>query len=91
MGDACWFAENLRSTAYSNGDEIPEVEDGEIADWAALPFGTRTIYGEVNCPGNCNVAENLETYGRLYSRRAIQDGRNVCPAGWLAIGEDLKA
>lgn len=82
IGEACWFAENLRSTAYSNGDEIPAIEDGPVGDWAALPFGTQTIYGEVNCTGDCSVAENLETYGRLYSRRAIQDDRNVCPVGW---------
>ena len=36
IGDQCWFAENLRSTIYRNGDVIPSVtEDG----WESATIG----------------------------------------------------
>ena len=32
IGDQCWFAENLRTTVYGNGDAIPAgLTDGEWA------------------------------------------------------------
>ena len=34
IGDQCWFAENLRTTVYENGDSIPNVEPQD--EWLSL-------------------------------------------------------
>ena len=72
IGDQWWMAENLKVTHYRNGDPIPHVtDDGE---WSGLGTGAYCEYG--NDPGN------VETYGRLYNWYAVDDSRNIAPAGW---------
>ncbi len=71
IGDQCWFAENLRSENYENGDAIPSgLSNGE---WSSA-FGATTVYGD--------NASNLETYGRLYNWYAVDEARGLCPSGW---------
>ena len=44
IGDQCWFAENLRTTVYGNGDVIPAgLTDGE---WDSTTSGATAVYGE---------------------------------------------
>jgi len=72
IGDQCWFAENLRSENYDNGDAIPAgLSDSE---WSSTTSGATAVYGE--------SASNLETYGRLYNWYAVDDVRGLCPSGW---------
>ena len=72
IGGQCWFAENLRSENYENGDEIPAgLSDSE---WSSTISGATTVYGE--------SPSNLETYGRLYNWYAVNDARGLCPSGW---------
>jgi uncharacterized protein (TIGR02145 family) len=72
IGEQCWFAENLRSENYENGDAIPAgLSNGE---WSSTTSGATTVYGE--------SASNLETYGRLYNWYAVDDARGLCPSGW---------
>ena len=72
IGGQCWFAENLRSENYNNGDEISSnLSDGE---WGNTSSGAVAVYNE-------DVA-NLETYGRLYNWYAVDDARGLCPIGW---------
>ena len=89
IGDQCWFAENLRSLNYRNGDAI--IGNLSTVGWAAASFGAVSIYGEEpsdgcteNAPnGNaCDAAWSLEQYGALYNGYAINDPRQICPAGW---------
>ena len=41
IGDQCWFAENLRSEHYANGDAIPgELSDGE---WSSTTTGVTVL------------------------------------------------
>ncbi len=44
IGGQCWFAENLRSVHYANGDAIP----GGLSDseWITTTDGAMTVYGE---------------------------------------------
>lgn len=72
IGVQCWFAENLRTTTYSDGTSIPEVT-GSVA-WSGLSSGARCDYD--------NVASNVATYGRLYNWYAVDDSRGLCPSGW---------
>ena len=71
IADQCWFAENLRSENYRNGDAIPVVPSN--GEWSTTS-GATTVYGE--------SASNLETYGRLYNWYAVDEARGLCPGGW---------
>jgi uncharacterized protein (TIGR02145 family) len=88
IGDQCWFAENLRTTVYRNGDVIPAgLTDGE---WESTLAGATAVYGEgsSNCYNDspdidaCDEAQSLAEYGRLYNWYAVDDARGLCPVGW---------
>ena len=79
IGDQCWFAENLQTEHYSNGDVIP----GNLNDsqWSETSEGAQAIYE--------NDEENLANMGRLYNYYAVDDLRGLCPIGWnVATDED---
>lgn len=69
IGDQCWFAENLRSTDYTNGDAIPAA-----ANWGSTTDGAQAVYDGDEI--------NAFTYGRLYNWHAVEDARGLCPSGW---------
>lgn len=67
-----WMSENLRTSKYSNGDNIPNVTD--ITLWETLPNGAWA-----------NLLNNSQyevPYGKLYNWYSVSDNRNVCPAAW---------
>jgi uncharacterized protein (TIGR02145 family) len=83
IGDQCWFAENLRTEYYANGDVIPSSLDD--AAWGSTTAGAVTVYGEGTSgvySGNDDEVVNLATYGRLYNWYAAVDVRGLCPTGW---------
>ena len=87
IGDQCWFAENLRSENYENGDAIPSnLSDSE---WSSTTSGALAVHGEdAGCDNNspdidaCDPAQSLNEYGRLYNWYAVDDARGLCPSGW---------
>ena len=88
IGDQCWFAENLRSENYENGDTIPaNLSDSE---WGNTTAGAVAVYGEGSSICNtyspdgdaCDEAWSLIEYGRLYNLYAVDDARGLCPSGW---------
>jgi len=75
IGDQCWFAENLRTELYQNGDEIPlPISDEE---WTMLED---TGYGGMAYPNESVGAFN--EFGALYNWNAVIDNRQLCPQGW---------
>lgn len=87
IGDQCWFAENLRSENYDNGDAIPSGLSDE--EWMNTTSGATAVYGEdAGCSASapdfdaCDPVASLEAYGRLYNWYAVVDERGLCPAGW---------
>lgn len=72
IGEQCWFAENLRTTVYSNLDSIPANLSQN--DWASTTEGATAIYD--------NDPFFLTVYGRLYNWYAVNDSRGLCPTGW---------
>jgi uncharacterized protein (TIGR02145 family) len=72
IGTQTWMAENLKTTRYSNGDQIPNVPYFE--DWRNLNSGA-------SCE-NTNISDFYSTYGLYYNWYAVQDNRNICPVGW---------
>lgn len=88
IGNQCWFAENLRSLSYRNGDIIPSNLNDN--DWINATSGATAIYGEgaSSCDddspaGNaCDETWMLNLSGRLYNGYAVLDNRQLCPNGW---------
>ena len=88
IGEQCWFAENLRSNNYRNGDDIPSGL-GE-SEWTNSTIGAVSVYGEegsscsASSPaGNaCDELFSLDEFGRLYNWYAVDDHRGLCPASW---------
>ena len=87
IGAQCWFAENLRTEHYANGDSIPA--DLSYSEWMLTNSGAVAVYGEdAGCynyspDGDaCDPAWSLNEYGRLYNWYAVADERGLCPTGW---------
>jgi uncharacterized protein (TIGR02145 family) len=85
-----WMAENLKTTKYNDGTEIPNITDN--TEWGALTTGAYSDYG--------NVPVFSTTYGRLYNWYAIDNnaatkvmsngGKNVCPTSWHVSTDEEK-
>ena len=74
IGDQCWFAENLRTTTYLNGDAIPQNLSDE--DWSSTTSGAMAFY------------DNFPTNSGLYNFFAVDDARGLCPSGWHVPTEE---
>lgn len=72
IGNQEWMAENLKVTRYRNGEAIPNVTG--YSEWQGLINGAYS-----NFENNDNY---VSTYGRLYNWYAVDDSRNIAPAGW---------
>ena len=78
IGTQEWMAENLNTSVYQNGDTIVNVIEG--SEWNTLTTGAWCFYNndsQYDCP-----------YGKLYNWHAVNDSRNVCPAGWHVPSDD---
>ncbi len=77
IGGQCWFAENLATDKYSNGDllgqDVP-LSPQDNLNWMNATTGMYSI-------ANGSML-NDELYGKLYNWYAAVDGRGVCPIGW---------
>lgn len=67
-----WFAENLRTTKFANGQSIPNVADYNV--WQNLTTPAWVYYNNDSTLG--------KTYGKLYHWYTVTDSRNICPYGW---------
>jgi uncharacterized protein (TIGR02145 family) len=73
IGNQIWMAENLKTTKYRNGDDIPNITDD--TEWSNLSTGAYSDYN--------NDASYVSTYGsRFYNWFAMSDSRNICPLNW---------
>lgn len=72
IGSQVWMAENLRSSTYQNGDGIPHETSSNT--WSNNLNDAYCYYD------NDYAAASI--YGNLYNYRAVNDARNICPAGW---------
>lgn len=66
------MAENLKTTTYSNGTEIPNVTDNN--EWTNLSTGTYVWYDN-----NYDMQGN--SYGVFFNGYALETG-NLYPSGW---------
>jgi len=72
IGNHVWFAENLKTTHYRNGEPVLEIQNESV--WRKMTQGAMCNYDNDNA--------NTAAYGRLYNWYAVKDSRNICPEGW---------
>ena len=72
IGTQVWMVENLKTTKYNDGTEIPNVKGNE--EWNVLTTGAYCWY-------NNDKSTYKETYGALYNWHAVNTGK-LCPTGW---------
>jgi uncharacterized protein (TIGR02145 family) len=72
IGTQVWMVENLKTTKYRNGDPITLITNATA--WSLLVTGAYCNYN--------NDTSYYTTYGRLYNWYAVNDSRNIAPAGW---------
>lgn len=78
IGDQCWFAENLQTKQFSNGELIAEILDTDL--WNALK---QPAVSQITFPNQPEVSDSLrQEYGNLYNWYAVKDARNICPNGF---------
>lgn len=72
IGTQTWMAENLKTTKYSDGSQIPNVT--AKSQWDNL---TTDAY----CWYNNDASTYKAAYGALYNWYAVNTGK-LCPTGW---------
>jgi uncharacterized protein (TIGR02145 family) len=71
IGGQCWFADNLSTDQYGNGDPIP---NGAEINWATTTSGAYSYY--YNDPSYDSI------YAKQYNWYTTVDSRGLCPTGW---------
>ncbi|MFN5619669.1 MAG: FISUMP domain-containing protein, partial [Flavobacteriales bacterium] len=73
IGNQEWMAENLKTSKYNNGENIPSITSNSI--WSGLTTGATCWYNNDSATYNC-------PYGKLYNWYSVVDNRKLCPTGW---------
>ncbi len=71
IGSQFWLLENLKTTKYNNGTDIPLVTD--------------EAWDSISTPAYCwpnNDSIKIDNYGLLYNWYAINTTSELCPTGW---------
>lgn len=66
IGKQVWMVENLKSTKFRNGDQIPYSSGANETGYC--------WYGDDD--------KNKSDYGAIYTYNTVIDPRNICPLGW---------
>ncbi len=77
IGTQVWTVENLKTTRYNDGTDIPNVTNN--TQWGNITTGAYCNYD--------NLESNVATYGRLYNWAAVNTGK-LAPPGWHVPTED---
>ena len=91
VNGACWFAENLQSLHFANGDTIPihNIDKEHDANSPFTPY--RCVYGDLEGVERkkergfstaLNATEQQKNHGVLYNYSVLKDERDICPTGW---------
>ena len=80
IGEQCWFAENLRTSSFSDGTPVSELQSSE--DWMNANDGFPAW-----CYYENNPAHSHSLYGKLYNWNVVWSSLlgpafNICPSGW---------
>ena len=72
IGTQEWMAENLRTSKYNDGSNIPHVSDN--TSWENLTTGAYCWYD--------NDQAYEIPFGKLYNWFAVNNANGLCPDGW---------
>jgi uncharacterized protein (TIGR02145 family) len=75
IGTQAWAASNLDVKTFRNGDSIPEAKTYQ--EWVSAGESGKPAW----CYYNNDPANGLK-YGKLYNWYAVNDPRELAPAGW---------
>jgi uncharacterized protein (TIGR02145 family) len=81
IGTQIWSVSNLNVSTFRNGDSIPEAKSNK--EWVAAGESGKSAW----CYYNNNPA-NGPKYGKLYNWFAVNDPRELAPAGWTLASDD---
>jgi uncharacterized protein (TIGR02145 family) len=73
IGTQTWMQENLKTTKFNTGEDIPNVSDS--ATWEGLSTPAYCWYQN-------DEASHKDAYGALYNYFTIEYTANICPDGW---------
>jgi uncharacterized protein (TIGR02145 family) len=73
IGNQIWTVENLRTTKYNDGTELPYVKDS--VEWVNLATPSYCYFN------NMVNADSIRKFGALYNWYAV-DTKKLAPAGW---------
>jgi uncharacterized protein (TIGR02145 family) len=73
IGNQVWMTENLRTTRFNDGTEIPLVTGNQ--EWRNLVSPGYCWYN------NNNQESDKDNFGALYNWHAVRTGK-LCPSGW---------
>lgn len=74
IGNQEWTVTNIRTSHYSNGDEIALITN--YGEWEGLTTGAYCYYS------NTTDAAERQKWGALYNWHAVSDSRGLAPVGW---------
>lgn len=94
IGDQVWMAENLRTTRYADGTEIPIIDIDSISKSLVSPYRYVPILNASDEQGTYYMAR----YGYLYNWEAVMHSakssnsnpskvQGICPDGWHVPSE----
>jgi uncharacterized protein (TIGR02145 family) len=69
IGEQCWFAENLRTELYSNGDSILNFTEAQAQ---GLPLDSNGVIR----------FNSIDEYGQNYTWTAVSSPLGLCPDSW---------
>lgn len=67
IGSQVWMIKNLKTSKFSDGNIIPNIQDNLI--WSSIESSASCTYTYSN-------------HEQLYNYYAVADNRNLCPSGW---------
>ena len=73
IGTQTWMVENLRTTHFNDGAEIPIVTSNR--EWASLETAACCSFN------NTTNTDSIKAFGLLYNGYAVKTGK-LCPKGW---------
>lgn len=75
IGSLIWMAENLRTSKFCNGDQIPLKTSN--SEWVNSSNQKVPAIASIN-----NDLTKDYPYGKFYNWYSVNDSRNICPCGW---------
>ena len=83
-GGKCWYAENVRTRVYQNGDSIPWASNGEgiyLGCCGAQEYYNGGLWSYANEAAGDTTSAYSNEHGLLYNWYAVNNNK-VCPVGW---------